>query len=743
MTRSRSDLPSPSSSRWPGSNSHRSRSKPRTIKGSSEFDMIRSDGMSKTINVTTTTTRNNAIITLTILIMMGLIGFSYYFNRTGVYGGNLWLRLSHPHFPRQSIRIFGPVPRHDTNGGSRLIEDSIHVHHQWISESDRLQFILIHGEKCWPQLKERYVTLPTWHQLEAWKYCMMFLGYGNVYQDSEAVSWFVDPGFLSETGFDTKHTGPWIKHTTMVIVDNPGVSYHPSFLRFHKKVVPRKMLEYLMEISPSRRSQKDGSNLSLSLHSNEALKFTRLVYQKLYQTLESLPKVELPIICPGPCPKQFCCQVIHHDNQVLAAVHPVSLLHAHLENREKTISNPRTTSIITIRHTGLVPPSRTETPNFFDILVQNDCLPTSKVCAKCLKRPTSSCIECADACGCYCQRALCQIRPPPKVITQIWTVHPPPTAISSSPEGRAMRWIPRKIHQTWFEPVTKSKYPNMSRLIESWKTRGWEYTFYDDAKAATFLEEHFPPAVKEAYDAIIPGAFKADLFRYCVLLIEGGVYADMDLLLESNLDAVLEPDVGFFVPIDEPGSGIGHRSCLWNGWLAVAPGHAVLAQTIEWVVNHIRNRFTSVDYDDFLCPNPVLSVSHTVDTLFTCGPCILGAAMNFVWGRHPQTEWTVGEFPGINATTTTTTATPPGVFGRTIIASQHKTDMGAHRFTWLDRNIIVAATDMPDYDDRPPSKQHYSRTHEKVGVYGLRNLYTNSISANEDMKIVVSTTNMR
>lgn len=76
--------------------------------------------------------------------------------------------------------------------------------------------------------------------------------------------------------------------------------------------------------------------------------------------------------------------------------------------------------------------------------------------------------------------------------------------------------------------VNPEKYPNMSRLIESWKRSGWTYHFWDDASAADFLSLHFPPEVREAYDAIIPGAFKADLFRYCVLLIQGGVYADMD-----------------------------------------------------------------------------------------------------------------------------------------------------------------------------------------------------------------------
>lgn len=63
--------------------------------------------------------------------------------------------------------------------------------------------------------------------------------------------------------------------------------------------------------------------------------------------------------------------------------------------------------------------------------------------------------------------------------------------------------------KTWFEPVTQDKYPNMSRLIESWKKSGWEYYFYDDDTAGEFLSTHFPPEVREAYESIIPGEWTA------------------------------------------------------------------------------------------------------------------------------------------------------------------------------------------------------------------------------------------
>lgn len=246
---------------------------------------------------------------------------------------------------------------------------------------------------------------------------------------------------------------------------------------------------------------------------------------------------------------------------------------------------------------------------------------------------------------------------------------------------------------------------------------------------------------------LLSGAFKADLFRYCVLLIRGGVYADVDVLIETNLDDAIANDVGFMTPMDEPGKDVGHQSCLWNGFIASAPGHPFLARTIEIVVNNIRNRFTLVDYDDMLCPNPILSVTRTFDTLFTCGPCILGASINNLLGLHMQNQFEVGDVDiwrseRAQLKSGESISVRPDdprllIPGRTIILGQNKQDMGAHRFTLAERHIIVAATDMPDYDDRPSSKEHYSTTHGDLGIYGVKKLYTDTKRANEDIRFVV------
>eukprot|EP00980_Cylindrotheca_fusiformis_P001952 scaffold443_cov125-Cylindrotheca_fusiformis.AAC.1 len=387
------------------------------------------------------------------------------------------------------------------------------------------------------------------------------------------------------------------------------------------------------------------------------------------------------------------------------------------------------------------------TPNFFEILLQNDCLPSDKKCSDCLRdKKGANCQKCAAACPCYC-KTLCNIPVEEKFVSKELIIRPPLYARDPS------RLIPKIIHQTWFEDVTPEKYPNMSRLIESFKQSGWSYNFYTDEEAQNFLSTHFPNEVRQAYDALRPGAFKADLFRYCALLIHGGVYADMDIMLEANLDLAIEPDIGFMVPQDEPGTPVDLRMCLWNGFIAAAPGHPYLAKVIETVVNNVRNRFTSVDVDNLFCPDPELSILHAFDTLFTAGPCILGAMINKVLGRNGQTPFEAGEIDIWEASKQHAQAKnkefiigvddkpSSRIPGRTIILYQDKWDMGAHRFTFKEKNLVVAATDLPEADDRanqekPP--EHYSKTHVKAGIYGLELLYTDNVRANEELRFYVN-----
>ena len=105
----------------------------------------------------------------------------------------------------------------------------------------------------------------------------------------------------------------------------------------------------------------------------------------------------------------------------------------------------------------------------------------------------------------------------------------------------------------------------------------------------------------------------------------------------------------------------------------------------------------------------------------TAGPCILGASINRFLGRHPQTS-----FKPTNSTDYLNEDVP----GRFIILKAKKKDMGSYRFTSIEKNAIVAATDLPDSNDRRFSlgftrKDHYS---------GESRLYTDNNTANDAIR---------
>ena len=106
--------------------------------------------------------------------------------------------------------------------------------------------------------------------------------------------------------------------------------------------------------------------------------------------------------------------------------------------------------------------------------------------------------------------------------------------------------------------------------------------------------------------------------------------------------------------------------------------------------------------------------------------------------RHPQTSFEVGDFylPSIDLVSGT-------VLGRVVILEGNKADMGAFRFTYKEKNLMIATTDMPDFDDRETNQKnvpvnHYSNIKKKGHIYGLTGLYKNNKIANENIEISLS-----
>lgn len=102
--------------------------------------------------------------------------------------------------------------------------------------------------------------------------------------------------------------------------------------------------------------------------------------------------------------------------------------------------------------------------------------------------------------------------------------------------------IPKNIFQTGSTNNVKNimHYNSIMSFID--KNPDYNYYYYDNIDSRRFLRKHFDKCVNDAYDLLVPGAYKADLFRYCLLYIYGGCYFDCKQILLKSLYHIIKSD---------------------------------------------------------------------------------------------------------------------------------------------------------------------------------------------------------
>ena len=187
-----------------------------------------------------------------------------------------------------------------------------------------------------------------------------------------------------------------------------------------------------------------------------------------------------------------------------------------------------------------------------------------------------------------------------------------------SPENnKEYKYIPKKIFQT-FE--TNKVSSGMYDAVHTWidKNPDWEYHFFDKDDRRNFIKDNFPKKVLAAYDTLIPGSYKADLFRFCVLYINGGVYNDIKQELLTNLNDIIPVDIEFIAMKDQK---IGH---IYTAFICSKPKHEFLKTTIEVIIENVEiGRYGR-------CP------------LDPTGPGAFGKGVNLTLGRPDRSPYSVG-----------------------------------------------------------------------------------------------------
>ncbi len=143
--------------------------------------------------------------------------------------------------------------------------------------------------------------------------------------------------------------------------------------------------------------------------------------------------------------------------------------------------------------------------------------------------------------------------------------------------------IPERIIQTGKDahlPLFNRAVTSNMRLLNP----GYEYLFFDNAKVEEFIDREFP-RYRAVFDSFRYPIQRYDFFRYLAVYRYGGFYFDLDVLLASDLSALVEHSCVF--PFEALTVSRFLRKNLGMDWLignyafGASPEHPFLEAVIE------------------------------------------------------------------------------------------------------------------------------------------------------------------
>ena len=172
--------------------------------------------------------------------------------------------------------------------------------------------------------------------------------------------------------------------------------------------------------------------------------------------------------------------------------------------------------------------------------------------------------------------------------------------------------IPNRVYQTWVRPVLPLALALEVRRFRR-LNHDYSFSFFDDQQMARYMDANYAghPILKVFKDLRMP-VMKADIWRYCILLREGGIYCDIKSTLTVPLRELLHEDPSELISFEDlnwrdllhPGpyadpeiflpappqsirDNLEHPdNTLLNWFICFEPGNPILEEVINLIVRH-------------------------------------------------------------------------------------------------------------------------------------------------------------
>lgn len=149
--------------------------------------------------------------------------------------------------------------------------------------------------------------------------------------------------------------------------------------------------------------------------------------------------------------------------------------------------------------------------------------------------------------------------------------------------------IPYVLYKTG--PFKKDNIPeDISNAMNiSKKNLKAQIVYFDNEQSRDFIKNNFDDEVLNAYDSLIPSAYKADLWRYCIIYKNGGIYSDLSQTILQEFD-VNENDCDILFALDRQ-MNKKIKTPIQISFIAAKPKNEFFRYLIRKVVENVNNKY--------------------------------------------------------------------------------------------------------------------------------------------------------
>jgi hypothetical protein len=179
--------------------------------------------------------------------------------------------------------------------------------------------------------------------------------------------------------------------------------------------------------------------------------------------------------------------------------------------------------------------------------------------------------------------------------------------------------FPKIIFQTYhsISKIPKYIYDNKKEFAS-----GYKVEIYDDTTGLEFLKKYFTQPVIDKFKELT-GAHKADLLRYCLLYIYGGVYLDIKTILTKNLDSFLNFDNLTSHRLYTVKASTLFYQAIYQGFIATTANNPIFINLINLII-HTPKPVTKIVYHIFTIQMYDLIKSDFINNILFTEKCIIG-----------------------------------------------------------------------------------------------------------------------